>query len=122
VSTDHPLVWDGTFLCCKIELIQEWTMKREFLPAAAVVVFLTLPASAAIRCNGNYQVVNGSEISTPYCRDQQLARLGRKSGFKYSDSEIRNSPTAKRELCRYMKSDIEVQTACGEVDGDRSRF
>jgi hypothetical protein len=103
-------------------LIEEWKMKWTVLSAVAVLVFLTLPASAAIRCNGNYQVVNGSEISTPYCRDQQLARLGRKSGFKYSDSEIRNSPSAKRELCRYMKSNIEVQTACGEVDSDRPRF
>ncbi len=99
-------------------------MKWAILPAAAVVLFLTLPASAAIRCNGNYQVVNGSEISTPYCRDQQLARLGRQRGFKYSDGEIRNNPSAKRELCRYMNSNIEVQTACGEVDGDDhgSRF
>ena len=97
-------------------------MKHAVLPVAAVVIFLTLPASAAIRCNGNYQVVNGSEISTPYCRDNQLARLGRQRGFKYSDGEIRNSPNAKRELCRYMRSDIEVQTACGEVGSDRPRF
>lgn len=97
-------------------------MKRAVFPAVAVVISLVFPVSAAIKCNGNYQVVNGSEISTPYCRDNQLARLGRKSGFKYSDREIRNSPSAKRELCRYMRSDIEVQTACGETGNDRPRF
>ena len=97
-------------------------MKRAILPVLVALVVPYASASAAIKCNGNYQVVNGSEISTPYCRDNQLARLGRKSGFKYSDREIRNSPSAKRELCRYMRSDIEVQTACGEVGNDRPRF
>ena len=97
-------------------------MQRAILLALAILVFPYATASAAIKCNGNYQVVNGSEISTPYCRDNQLARLGRKSGFRYSDREIRNSPSAKRELCRYMRSDIEVQTACAEVGGGRPRF
>ena len=90
--------------------------------AAAVFAVLACgPAEAKIVCNENFQVGNGSEISTPYCRDQNLARIARRSGFAVSDGEIRNSPYKKREICRYLNSNIEVQTACAEVDDGHDR-
>jgi len=86
---------------------------------AAFAVFVP-SAEARIVCNGNYQLVAGSEISTPYCRDRNLARIARSRGFAVSDREILYSPSRKREICRYVGSNIEVQTACAEVDGRRS--
>lgn len=78
----------------------------------------------AITCRGDYQVVNGQKISTPYCRDNELARVARESGFHVSDSTIRNNPGRKEEICRYLHTDIRVQTACAEVlpdSGGRGR-
>ena len=91
--------------------------------AALFAVLSNGPAEAKIVCHENFQVVNGSEISTPYCRDQNLARIARRNGFAVSDREILYNPSKKREICRYLNSNIEVQTACAEVDDghDRSR-
>jgi hypothetical protein len=70
-----------------------------------------------------YQVVNGQEISTPFCRDNALAALARGYGFNVSDAAIRNSPERKQEACRWIGSDIRARPACDEMlpydGGDR---
>jgi len=77
---------------------------------------LTATTSAsAIECKEDYQIVQGRPISTPYCRDNNLAAIARKYGYKVSDSTIRNNPSRKEEICRYIGHDIRVQTACEEV-------
>jgi len=77
--------------------------------AAAVFV---APASAAINCKRGNQLVSGQWIATPYCQDQYLAEVARKSGFKASAAKIRNNPNYKKNLCQYMYSDIRVQQTC----------
>lgn len=86
---------------------------RRFIPFVLAVT--SVSPAFAITCHGNYQVVNGQEISTPYCRDNALAAVARASGFHVSDSTIRNSPARKEEICRYLRGDIRVETACEEV-------
>jgi hypothetical protein len=81
-----------------------------FLVAAA-----TSASASAIECEEDYQIVQGQPISTPYCRDNYLASVARKYGFKVSDAAIRNNPSRKEEICRYIGSDIRVQTASEEV-------
>ncbi len=77
----------------------------------------------AITCHGNFQVVGGQEISTPYCRDNALAAVVRQYGNRDSDATVRNNPSRKEELCRQLNSDIRVQTACADIfpnsDGGR---
>jgi hypothetical protein len=92
-------------------------------PTLVVCLVATATSAQAIRCNGSYQVVNGHEISTPYCRDNALAAVARAHGFDVSDSTIRNNPTRKSEICRWIGSDIRTRPACEEVlpDGDGSR-
>lgn len=92
-------------------------MQRMFHYALIAIAAAPVPAQAGIVCHGSYQVVAGSEISTPYCRDRRLAEVARASGFKVSDSEIRNDVWKKRQICRYIGSNIEVQSACAEVEG-----
>lgn len=93
------------------------------LMLAAVLIPLALPAQAAgIVCREGYQVIRGGEeISTPYCRDNYLAQLARRSGMKVSDAEVRNSPLKKREICRFIGSNIEAQPACADVDDRHPR-
>jgi hypothetical protein len=78
-------------------------------------------AEAAIRCNNGYQIVNGSEIATPYCQDNLVAQVARQYGFKASEAAVRNNPNYKRELCRYVGRDNRLTTACVNENGSGRR-
>lgn len=78
-------------------------MRRLFI-LIPLAVAMSSPAFA-ITCHGNYQVVGGQEISTPYCRDNELGRVAREAGFNVSNEEVRNSGSRKEELCRYLRND-----------------
>ncbi len=92
----------------KSNTAQVCLLASSFLVAAA-------PSASAIECKEDYQIVEGQPISTPYCRDNNLAAVARKYGFKVSDGAIRNNPSRKQEVCRDIGSDIRVQSACEEV-------
>lgn len=72
------------------------------LKLCAACVSMTCAASqahAAIVCDGNFQIVDGMRVSTPYCQDETLAAQQRKRGSGVSGSEIRRHPELKREAC-----------------------
>jgi hypothetical protein len=73
---------------------------------------LSSSAVAAIKCEKGFQRVQGNLIATPYCQDEYLAQVAREYGFKASAAKIRNNPNYKKELCRFVFSDIRVQTTC----------
>jgi hypothetical protein len=86
------------------------------LAVLAGAFLLTAATSAsAIECREDYQIVQGQPISTPYCRDGYLAKVAREYGFKTTAATIRNNPSRKEEVCRFVGNDIRVQTACSEV-------
>lgn len=70
----------------------------------------------AIRCDGNFQMVNGASVSTPYCQDEALAAHQRKQGSKVTGSEIRSHPDLKREACTLASP--ENETACAGYTSD----
>ena len=74
-------------------------------------------AYAHIVCDGDFQVVNGREIATPYCQDNTLAQVSRGYGRRVSDTEVRNNPGPKDKLCRNFGSDILVKSACASSKG-----
>lgn len=84
------------------------------LPLCALVS--AVPADARIVCQGDNQLVQGNLIYTPYCADNYLALVARERGFKVSDTVIRNNPNTKREICRYIGSDIRVSQNCNTVN------
>jgi hypothetical protein len=96
----------------------EKRMRRLFI-LMPLAVMVASPASA-ITCHGNFQVVGGQEISTPYCRDNELGRVAREAGFKVSNEEVRNSGERKGEICRYLRDDNRVDVACEEALPDDS--
>jgi hypothetical protein len=83
-----------------------------FAAAAAGMALLTGPASAEIRCNGPYQIVQGRELATPYCQDGYLARVAREYGIVVTASAVRYNPNLKREVCGFIGRDIRVQHIC----------
>lgn len=87
---------------------------RRMLPIAIIaagLVTLVSPASA-INCNGQYQIVQGQELATPYCQDNYLAKIARQYGMHVSDATIRNNPNKKAEVCRFMGFDTRVSNIC----------
>ena len=61
--------------------------------AASVLIGLPLGAAQArIQCDGNFQVVQGgSAFATPYCQEQNLARVAKGYGMRVSFESIRAS-------------------------------
>lgn len=98
------------------------TLGAAFLALPLLAVANAAPAEAAIRCNNGYQIVNGSEIATPYCQDNLVAQVARQYGFRASEGAVRNNPNYKRELCRYVGRDIRLTTACVDENTGRRPF
>lgn len=94
-------------------------MRKIVIFATAMVV--ATAADAKILCRDGYQVVQGREISTPYCNDNYVAAIARKHGFKVSDAEIRNNPAKKNEVCRFISSNIEIRHYCNDSDDRHDR-
>jgi len=87
---------------------------------AALATIIASPAMA-ITCHGRYQVVNGDEISTPYCEDNFLARIARSRGIGVSNREIRGNPNTKYHVCRTIGQDIRLSGICNDYGGDSTR-
>lgn len=90
-------------------------MQRSVLALSALVAALapmSAPADAKIKCRNDYQIVQGNEISTPYCADNYLARVAREYGVRVSDAAIRNNPNKKSEVCRFIGHDPRVKENC----------
>jgi hypothetical protein len=96
-------------------LFRGTAMKRKIIHATtlAALAFATAGTAAAITCNGNFQVLpNGSEIATPYCEDNELARVAMRHGMCVRPWEIRHHPTLKAEACGFVGDDIRVRDTC----------
>ncbi len=81
----------------------------------------TQPASAAIRCEGNFQITEYGRINTPYCEDQYLAQVASQSGVSVSASAIRRNPGIKEQVCRVVGHDIRVKNTCAPYMPDSDR-
>jgi hypothetical protein len=83
--------------------------------AAAAVVLAGLPlatAEARINCDGNYQIVQGQPIATPYCQEQNLAHVAQSYGMRVSFEAIRRSDSIKADICRAIGHDNRVRDTC----------
>ena len=74
-------------------------------------------AQAAIQCDGNFQIVNGLPVSTPYCRERNLAYVANTYGWRVSVDEIRYSESKKAQVCRAIGHDNRVAEICADFDG-----
>lgn len=73
---------------------------------------LSQPASAAIRCEGNFQITSQGPINTPYCEDNHLAIVAREHGMRVSASQLRRNVGIKERVCRVVGHDIRVKNTC----------
>jgi hypothetical protein len=82
------------------------------LLAAGTLTLAQGDAQAAIRCDGNYQIVNGRPVETAYCQDWNLAYIARSYGWKVSFEAIRYDDSKKAQVCRAIGYDNRVERTC----------
>jgi hypothetical protein len=80
--------------------------------AALWALSLASPAAARIECRGNFQVSKYGLIATPYCEEEQIARVARSYGEKVSGAEVRNNPLKKVYLCQVYGYDTRLKGSC----------
>jgi hypothetical protein len=82
----------------------------------ATVVLLSAaslqPAAARIPCNGDFQITRFGPIATPYCEEEQIAKVANSYGSRVSASEVHNNPLTKVYLCQTIGYDWRLQSAC----------
>jgi hypothetical protein len=88
---------------------------------AGMASTLSEPASAAIRCEGNFQITKHGRIATPYCEDNYLGRVAREHGMRVSNRAIRYNPSVKERVCLLVGQDIRVKNTCAPYLPDRGR-
>jgi hypothetical protein len=80
--------------------------------ASGLLVLAQGGADAAIVCDGNFQVVNGLSVGTPYCRELTLAKVARGYGFNVSVESVRYSESTRSQVCHAIGFDNRVQEIC----------
>jgi hypothetical protein len=95
-------------------------MRRQVLSgtatlAAAVVLAISVasPAAARIECRGNFQMSKYGPIATPYCEEENIARVARSYGARVTGADVRNNPLKKVYLCQVYGGDTRLKGACG---------
>ena len=94
---------------------------NRYLPSAfatlAVTAVLALaaasPAAAKIQCQGQFQVTKYGLISTPYCEEENIARVARSYGVNVTGAQVRNDALKKVYLCQTLGNDIRMKGSCG---------
>lgn len=84
--------------------------------AIAALALTSVSTEAKIICRNGYQVVHGKELATPYCTDAYIAQVAREHGFKASAERVRNNPSFRNELCRWVGSDVRIREDCDVYD------
>jgi len=94
------------------------------LACAAVTVAVLAapgPAGAAIKCRGQSQVTQYGLLATPYCQEEQIAKVAQSYGWKGTASEVHYNPLTKVYLCQRFGNDVRLKGACGGYSPDAYR-
>jgi hypothetical protein len=98
------------------------TSLKACLTGCGVVAMAALaapdPASARIECRGNFQMTKYGPIATPYCEERQIAIVARSYGVKVTDSQVRNDPLTKVQLCQSYGNDVRLKGSCAGYGPD----
>jgi hypothetical protein len=70
------------------------------------------PATARIRCQGEFQVTRYGLIATPYCGEEEIARVANSYGSRVTAAEVHNNPLTKVYLCQTIGYDWRLQSPC----------
>jgi len=91
---------------------------RTLAVTALLALTATSPAEARIECRGQFQVYKYGLISTPYCEEEQIARVARSYGVNVTGAQVRNDALKKVYLCQTLGNDIRMKGSCGAYAPD----
>jgi hypothetical protein len=83
--------------------------------STAVVLLATLasdPALARIQCQGNFQVSKYGLIATPYCEEEQIAKVAQSRGSRVTAAQVHNDALTKVYLCQTIGWDQRLKGSC----------
>jgi hypothetical protein len=66
------------------------------------------PTFARIQCQDSFQITKYGLIATPYCEEEQIARVAQAYGWKVNASEVHNNPLKKVCICQILGGDMQV--------------
>jgi hypothetical protein len=90
-------------------------LRSGFAGLAAITLLSVVPlhsAAARIRCQGEFQVTAYGLIATPYCGEEEIARVARSYGSRVTAAEVHNNPLTKVYLCQTIGYDWRIQSPC----------
>ncbi len=84
-----------------------------FLMIVAVLLAAAAqPTQARIQCKGNFQVSKYGLIATPYCEEEQIARVAQSYGWKVTAAQVHNDPLTKVKICQALGGDNRLKGSC----------
>ncbi|MEO0619533.1 MAG: hypothetical protein AAFZ01_09655 [Pseudomonadota bacterium] len=81
--------------------------------AAFIATATTATPAHAIKCRGNVQINKSSQIITPFCEHEQMAKVARSYGVKTTGRRLRNNINHKARVCEFIGHDIRLGSVCG---------
>ena len=85
---------------------------------ALVLIAFAQPAAARIQCQGNFQISKYGPIATPYCEEEQIARVAQSYGWKVTADEVHNNPLKKVYVCQNLGGDNRLKGSCAGYGPD----
>jgi hypothetical protein len=80
--------------------------------AALALLAASQPAAAKIKCQGNFQMNPSGPIATPYCEEEQIAKVAQSYGWKVTADQVHNDPLTKVYVCQNLGYDIRMKGSC----------
>ena len=90
-------------------------LQAGFTSLAAIMLLSTAllqPAAARILCQGEFQVTKYGLIATPYCGDEEIARVANSYGWHREAATVRTNPLSKVYICQTLGYDWRLQSPC----------
>ena len=89
--------------------------------AALLAIAAASPATARIECRGNFQITQHGPIATPYCEEEEIARVARSYGMRVTGAEVHRDPLKKVYLCQTIGGDSRLRGSCAGYGPERYR-
>ena len=91
-------------------------LQAGFTGLAAIILLsstaLFQPGAARILCQGEFQVTKYGLIATPYCADEEIARVANSYGWHREAATVRTNPLSKVYICQTLGWDWRLQSPC----------
>jgi hypothetical protein len=70
------------------------------------------PAQARVVCKGNFQITQHGPIATPFCEEEQIARVAQSYGWRVTAAEVHYDPLTKVRVCQALGGDVRLKGSC----------